>query len=81
VKPGIISDELRAALGLARNQIPDHVLQMKEYGYPPGWKEVVKSSGLKFIEDVNTQKSDDEDNDLHTSNNKIIHYPGLNSAV
>lgn len=40
-KPGVISDRLRAALGLRGNDIPEHIYRMRRLGlidgYPPGW--------------------------------------------
>lgn len=35
----VLSDSLRAALGLAVNQLPPYIYQMRIFGYPPGYLE------------------------------------------
>ncbi|XP_046365702.2 zinc finger CCHC domain-containing protein 8-like [Haliotis rufescens] len=47
-KPGVMSTELREAMGLGPRQLPMHIYRMRMLGYPPGWlKEAeVDSSGL-----------------------------------
>lgn len=50
--PGEISNELRKALGLHRNELPLHIYRMRELGYPPGWLEHAKvsRSGLALFD-------------------------------
>lgn len=50
--PGEISNELRKALGLHRNELPLHIYRMRELGYPPGWLENAKvsQSGLALFD-------------------------------
>lgn len=31
------SEALRQALGLAHDQLPQHIYKMRLFGYPPGW--------------------------------------------
>ncbi|XP_046569788.1 LOW QUALITY PROTEIN: zinc finger CCHC domain-containing protein 8-like [Haliotis rubra] len=47
-KPGVLSKELREAMGLGPRQLPLHIYRMRMLGYPPGWlKEAeVDTSGL-----------------------------------
>ncbi len=35
--PGKLSDELRAALGCKKNQLPPFIYMMRKYGYPAAW--------------------------------------------
>lgn len=50
--PGEISNDLRKALGLHRNELPLHIYRMRELGYPPGWLENAKvsQSGLALFD-------------------------------
>lgn len=49
--PGVISDDLRQALGLRRKELPLYLYKMRLYGYPPGWLEEAKisHSGLSLF--------------------------------
>ncbi|EFX88348.1 hypothetical protein DAPPUDRAFT_234592 [Daphnia pulex] len=81
--PGVISRELREALGLRSSEIPLHIYQMRIIGYPPGWIEHIKeySSGLEMI-DAATSPSSTEGNQTVTYDyEKIIDYPGFNVPV
>lgn len=50
--PGILSAELRSALGLRKKDLPLHIYKMRECGYPPGWLEDAKvsKSGLALFD-------------------------------
>jgi hypothetical protein len=52
-QPGIISYELRQALGIRDNQLPMYIYNMRRCGYPPGWlrEARVKKSGLQVFHD------------------------------
>ncbi|CAF1607132.1 unnamed protein product, partial [Didymodactylos carnosus] len=52
-KPGVISLELRRALGLKEQQLPIYIYNMRKCGYPPGWlrEARVKKSGLQVFHD------------------------------
>lgn len=81
--PGVISRELREALGLRSSEIPLHIYQMRILGYPPGWIEHIKeySSGLEMI-DAATSPSSTEGNQTVTYDyDKIIDFPGFNVPV
>lgn len=85
--PGVISDDLRAALGLSPSQIPLHVYRMRMYGYPQAWIEEAKihNSGLSlFVEKDKKQlqpgldEGETEDNDFKFDIQKIYDFPGFN---
>ena len=86
--PGVISDELRAVLGLSSKQIPLHVYRMRLFGYPPGWIEEAKvhNSGLSlFVEKDKKQLhpgADDgemEEDNFKYDVQKIYDFPGFNA--
>ena len=87
LKPGVISDDLKKAMGLRQSSLPPWIYSMRRLGYPPGWlKEAeVNESGVAV-------KEEGELNELnHISleptkqiltgldQNKIVDYPGYNS--
>jgi zinc finger CCHC domain-containing protein 8 len=49
---GKISESLREALGLKKNQLPQFIYVMRELGYPTGWfvEAEVKRSGLSVLD-------------------------------
>ena len=52
-KPGRLSDTLREALGLNDDELPMHIYQMRNLGYPPGWMEELKAEDqIRLIDDV-----------------------------
>lgn len=82
--PGVISKELRNALGLRSSDIPLHVYQMRILGYPPGWIEHIKqySSGLEMIDFASATSSSTEGIQKVTYDyDGIIDYPGFNVPV
>lgn len=85
--PGVISNELRAALGLSSTQIPLHVYRMRLFGYPAAWIEEAKihNSGLSlFVEKDKKQLHPGADDgelgehDFKYDVQKIYDYPGFN---
>lgn len=78
--PGNISDGLREALGLRKNQLPPFIYHMRLLGYPPGWLEEAK-----FVHS-NLAMFDSEGNDVRSVTKKtpgldpekIVDYPGFN---
>lgn len=81
--PGKISDELRAAMGLKKNQLPRFIYRMRMFGYPPGWLEETRitHSGIALInESSNAEGSGDLANDGKDTYDisKLIDYPGYN---
>lgn len=81
LKPGKISDKLRKALGLRKDQIPHYIYGMRILGYPPGWlqeSKIVHSNLAMFdIHGKNVQtKTCQPKNGLDPD--KIIEYSGFN---
>ncbi|XP_044266800.1 zinc finger CCHC domain-containing protein 8 homolog [Tribolium madens] len=77
--PGKISNELRRALGLYRDEAPHYIYLMRSMGYPPGWLEEAKieHSNLDMFDiDGKNVKSKGKKHGLDES--KIIEYPGFN---
>ncbi|KAJ8964580.1 hypothetical protein NQ314_004884 [Rhamnusium bicolor] len=78
--PGKISDKLREALGLRKNQLPPFIYHMRLLGYPPGWLEEAK-----FVHS-NLAMFDSEGNNVRSETKKrqgldpakIVDYPGFN---
>ncbi|KAK0058834.1 zinc finger CCHC domain-containing protein 8 [Biomphalaria pfeifferi] len=95
-KPGMISDSLREALGLADHQLPQHIYKMRLFGYPPGWLAEARQveSGVSIF-DKNGQVTlitgecledgelDEDKNQekMEYDVNKIIEYPGFTVAI
>lgn len=87
IVPGKISDELRAALNLAENDIPIWIYRMRALGYPPGWlnKAIVDTSDI-FDTDVpkegeSTKRKDAPIDNIQYDHSKLIEYPGFNSPL
>lgn len=81
-RPGIISDELRNALGLKPKELPLHIYNMRVFGYPLGWLEEAKirNSGLTMFNHHKTEASDEEEEAIYDPN-EIIEFPGFNVSV
>jgi len=78
LKPGVISDELRDALGLRSRDVPDFIYQMRIYGYPPGWIEEMKeeNDGINIIDRVGLTSPTVPK--MKFDLEKIIDFPGFN---
>lgn len=91
LKPGVLSTELRKALGLNDNQLPNHIIRMRNLGYPPGWLEEARleHSGIILYNSegqIETDPSDEHNNELpHPENKdkydikKLHDFPGYNT--
>ncbi|XP_059163216.1 zinc finger CCHC domain-containing protein 8-like isoform X2 [Physella acuta] len=95
-KPGVVSDSLKLALGLAEDQLPQHIYKMRLYGYPPGWLAEARQveSGVTIFdkngrvtlitgECLEDGELDDENPESKTEYdvNKIIEFPGFTVDV
>lgn len=85
--PGVISKELRDALGLTPTQIPLHVYRMRLFGYPPAWFEEAKiqNSGLSLFVDKDKKQlhpgadeGEMEESLFRLDVQKIFDFPGFN---
>ncbi|XP_077996189.1 zinc finger CCHC domain-containing protein 8-like [Glandiceps talaboti] len=90
VKPGVISDSLREALGIGNQNLPPYIYQMRIHGYPPGYlKEAEEvSSGLTMYnqhgkatthsgDELETGEIQEEKRPVYDPE-KIIDFPGFN---
>ncbi|KAL3268843.1 hypothetical protein HHI36_007934 [Cryptolaemus montrouzieri] len=84
LKPGVISEKLRNALGLRKNEYPSYIYGMRELGYPPGWMEDAKfvgSSLSMFNINGGKVKRDKGVKKKGLDPTKIIAYPGFNAPM
>ncbi|GFY37799.1 zinc finger CCHC domain-containing protein 8 [Trichonephila inaurata madagascariensis] len=88
VKPGILSNETRQALGLKDNQLPPYVYRMRVIGYPPGWLDyaLLETSGLSLYDEEGkavsyTESSSSSDSGQKYDTSKYVQYPGFNCPV
>ncbi|XP_037536310.1 zinc finger CCHC domain-containing protein 8 isoform X2 [Nematolebias whitei] len=85
-KPGVISEELLAALGVKGNTLPPLIYRMRQLGYPPGWLKdaEMENSGL-FLYDGNASNNGGETQDTSQSSSydvsKLVDFPGFNVAA
>lgn len=81
-KPGLITDELREALGITEQDLPPYIYRMRHLGYPPGYlPKTVKPSLLIYDGDgsINDyiEEEDEHENEEHFRSS-FIEYPGFN---
>ncbi|KAI7898768.1 uncharacterized protein BX663DRAFT_523383 [Cokeromyces recurvatus] len=83
-KPGIISDTLREALGIQKDEDPPYYTQMRWYGYPPGYlvtnyTEQKAPCQLKIYYDSHYEVVVDskEEEKIEEAHTELVHYPGL----
>ncbi|XP_013180616.1 PREDICTED: zinc finger CCHC domain-containing protein 8 homolog [Papilio xuthus] len=87
--PGRISNQLRHALGLKRNELPLHIYRMRMLGYPPGWLEEarISHSGISMFDSAGKVILDegDEEGQICEAGSKdkfdikkILDFPGFN---
>jgi len=69
-KPGVISDALKEALALKKDELPPWITSMREQGYPPGWlamaevrKASVSVNEEGQINEINPHLGENEDSD------------------
>lgn len=77
--PGKISDKLREALDLRKNELPPYIYQMRVLGYPPGWLEEAKVvySNLDLF-DIHGNNVRQRKKTQGLDGTKIVEYPGFN---
>ncbi|XP_053328435.1 zinc finger CCHC domain-containing protein 8 isoform X2 [Spea bombifrons] len=88
-KPGVISDELREALGISESCLPPFIYRMRQLGYPPGWlKETeMEHSGISLYDGKGCSDGELEDGESRTNKHlsydvsKLISYPGFNTPA
>lgn len=86
-KPGVVSDELRSALGLHRDKLPIWIYRMRVLGYPPGWLKVADMT--KTVVPLIDGEQDSRNNSQSRINQEertynvdsLVTYPGFNAPV
>ncbi|KAJ8984849.1 hypothetical protein NQ317_013050 [Molorchus minor] len=79
--PGKMSDKLREALGLRRNELPPYIYQMRLLGYPPGWLEeakIIYSNLEMFDSDGKNVRGSLAKRKEGLDPEKVKEYPGFN---
>ncbi|XP_021167269.2 zinc finger CCHC domain-containing protein 8 [Fundulus heteroclitus] len=80
-KPGVLSEELLAALGVDGTTLPPLIYRMRHLGYPPGWlKEAeMENSGLSLY-DGNASNDDfgSTSQNISYDVSKLVDFPGFN---
>uniref|UniRef100_A0A8C5LT16 Zinc finger CCHC domain-containing protein 8 n=1 Tax=Leptobrachium leishanense TaxID=445787 RepID=A0A8C5LT16_9ANUR len=88
-KPGIISDDLREALGMSSTCLPPFIYQMRRLGYPPGWlmEAMLENSGLSLYDGKASDARELEEGEMQSDKknvsydvSKLITYPGFNAS-
>ncbi|XP_013403801.1 uncharacterized protein LOC106169056 [Lingula anatina] len=92
-KAGVLSKDLRKALGLHRDELPPYIYQMRILGYPPGHlrEAELRTSGLVMFDkhgrETNVQGDSMEDGEVDDEMDptkvqydaeKVVEYPGFN---
>ncbi|XP_059844199.1 zinc finger CCHC domain-containing protein 8 isoform X1 [Hypanus sabinus] len=89
-KPGIISAELREALGMTDETLPPFIYRMRQLGYPPGWllETQQENSGLALYDGKDTSDGEMEHDKQHPKahfpsydTSKLIDYAGFNTVI
>ena len=48
MRPNMVSDELREAMGISHDEIPNHVYRLHEIGYPPSYLNALIDESMKM---------------------------------
>ncbi|XP_022915999.1 zinc finger CCHC domain-containing protein 8 homolog [Onthophagus taurus] len=82
--PGKISEHLRDALGIYKDELPPYIYKMRLFGYPPGWLEEAKieQSNMSLF-NIEGKEDYNSKNKVTTNINvdKIVEYPGFNMPI
>lgn len=85
--PGIMTPQLKAALGIADDELPLHIYRMRLLGYPQAWLEEAKieNSGISLFDSKGKRvlDSDEDEGEVDAVKDqydlkKIFDYPGFN---
>ncbi|XP_067911146.1 zinc finger CCHC domain-containing protein 8 isoform X2 [Heterodontus francisci] len=89
-KPGVISVELKEALGMTDETLPPFIYRMRQLGYPPGWllETEQENSGLALYDGKDSSDSEMEHDKQHLKTrlpfydtSKLIDYAGFNAVI
>uniref|UniRef100_UPI00398F8B01 zinc finger CCHC domain-containing protein 8 n=1 Tax=Pristiophorus japonicus TaxID=55135 RepID=UPI00398F8B01 len=89
-KPGVISAELKEALGMTDETLPPFIYRMRQLGYPPGWllETLQENSGLALYDGKDSSDGEMEHDKHHLKTrlpsydtSKLIDYAGFNAVI
>lgn len=89
LRPGVLSDETRKALGLGELDPPPWLNRMRDIGYPPGYLDADiedQPSGITIFGDE-PYKDESEEGEIldasyaEASRKKTVKFPGLNAPI
>ncbi|XP_020386446.1 zinc finger CCHC domain-containing protein 8 isoform X1 [Rhincodon typus] len=89
-KPGVLSVELKEALGMTDETLPPFIYRMRQLGYPPGWllETQQENSGLALYDGKDSSDSETEHDKQHLKSHlpsydtsKLIDYAGFNAVI
>lgn len=83
-KPGVISANLREALGIRADELPTYIYKMRQLGYPPGYLPGASNSTLLLYNadgNVEDYVMEDLEEDGDERQNAFIEYPGFNCPI
>ncbi|XP_067861868.1 zinc finger CCHC domain-containing protein 8 [Heptranchias perlo] len=89
-KPGVISVELKEALGMTDETLPPFIYRMRQLGYPPGWllEAELENSGLALYDGKDSSDGEMEHDKQHLKTrlpsydtSKLIDYAGFNAVI
>ncbi|XP_053211489.1 LOW QUALITY PROTEIN: zinc finger CCHC domain-containing protein 8-like [Panonychus citri] len=84
-KPGILSDELRAAINLHDDKLPMWIYKMRVLGYPPGWLQQadISNSSLQLFDDTSQvhQSTTSQVEEQAFNPECFVEFPGFNAPV
>ncbi|XP_055511675.1 zinc finger CCHC domain-containing protein 8 [Leucoraja erinacea] len=89
-QPGVISAELKEALGITDETLPPFIYRMRQLGYPPGWllETQQENSGLALYDGRDSSDGEMEHDKQHPKarfpsydTSKLIDYAGFNAVI
>ncbi|XP_065066797.1 zinc finger CCHC domain-containing protein 8-like [Rhopilema esculentum] len=82
-KAGIISENLREALCIGKDELPPYIYKMRTLGYPPGYVKSTSTGLLMYGKEGQIQDSyDGEEGEIQGQNvTHEVQYPGFNSPM
>lgn len=82
-KPGVISENLREALMMQKEDLPPYIYKMRDLGYPPGYLKSKKSDLLMYGKEGKIQDSyDGEEGEIQSdASYQEVLYPGFNAPI
>ena len=82
-KPGVISENLREALMIQKEDLPPYIYKMRHLGYPPGYLKSKRSGLLMYGKEGKIQDSyDSEEGEIQSDALcQEVQFPGFNAPI